>query len=168
MANLMVTFLDCVEPFGWEYFPLFLLDDLLNWWISQDMCHLRCICRDVRNSTDIHAAPYLAKRKADQRAYIIQRFPTFVQDCEVFGAPWLVMPLPTWRVWRVQEWWYVVRGRSWPKTEWILVETHWLRNLIEMAQLETSVGGLFTFCRFDVRSYTWDYEWWWWVEEDHI
>ena len=81
----MVTFLDCVEPFRWEYFPLFLLPDLLTWWISPEMYHLRCICRDVRNSTDIHAAPYVAQRKAEHRACPIPRGPTFAQAAAQFA-----------------------------------------------------------------------------------
>ena len=167
MAALRDTFLDCIEPFRWESFSVFLRDELLCWWMSRDMYQLKCSCRTVRNLTEIYAAPHLAKRKADRQAYTIRKFPTFVQDCEEWGEPWVMIPLPTWRVWRVREWWFVVRSRLWPRTEWRLVGTHWFRNLSEMATLEPLFGGLCTYCRFEVSSYTWDYEWWWWVEEDH-
>ena len=149
----MVTFLHCMEPLRWEYFPLFPEYDNLSLRISEAMNRLRYMCRDVRDGTKIHAAPYVAKRKEDRLAYIIEKFRTFLQDCEIFGEPDVVMPRPTWRVWWVQEWWCVEQCRISPNTEWVLSETHWIRNLNELALLDTKVGGLFTFCRFYLRSY---------------
>ena len=163
----MVMFLHCMEPFRWEYFPQFPEYDHLSLGISEAMNRLRSICRDVRDGTNRHAAQYVAKRKEARLAYIIQQFPTFLQDCEIFGKPGVVMPLPTWRVWRVQEWWYVAQCRIWPSSEWFLSETHWLRNLNEFAELDTKVGGLLVFRRFYLRSYIWDYEDRWLVEEVH-
>ena len=168
MAKLQAMFFDCMDLFCWENFPVFRRDDWLCSFMSNDMYQVRCSCKTVKRITDLYADHPLAKRKADQRAYTIRRFPTFVQDCEVWGDPMVLIPLPTWRVWRVREWWFVVRGRLWPRTGWRLMETHWLRNLSEMAKLEDLFGGLCTYVRFEVCSYTWEYEDRWWVEEDHV
>ena len=169
MAKLEAMFFDCMDLLRWNNFPVFRRDDWLCSFISIfDMYQVRCSCKTVKCIIDIYAAHPLAKRKAARRAYTIRRFPTFVRDCEVWGEPMVLIPLPTWRVWRVREWWFVERGRLWPRTEWKLIETHWLRNLSEMAKLEDPFGGLRTYVRFEVRSYTWDYKDKWWVEENHV
>ena len=41
---------------------------------------LRCICRDVRDHVDLHAAQHLVKRKEDRLAHIAEESPTFRQD----------------------------------------------------------------------------------------
>ena len=128
---------------------------------------LRCICRDVRDEANMHAAPLVAARKGVRLAYIIEKYLTFCQECEIFGAPCVVMPLPTWRVWRVQEWWYVEQCRGWQNTECFLSEAHWIRNLKELAPLEKKLEGQFTFRRFFLLSHMWDYDCRWWVEENH-
>ena len=131
---------------------MFRRDDWLCSFISDDLYQVRCSCKAVKRIIDLYAGHPLAKRKADQRAYTIHRFPTFVQDCEVWGEPMVLIPLPTWRVWRVREWWFVVRGRLWPRTEWRLMETHWLRSLSEMAKLENLLGGLCIYiCETSIR-----------------
>ena len=169
MAKLEAMFLDCMDLFRWDNFPVFRPDDWLCSFISNDMYQVRCSCKTVKRIIDIYAAHPLAKRKAVRRAYTIRRFPTFVRDCEVWGEPMVLIPLPTWRVWRVREWWFVERGRLWPRTEWKLIETHWLQNISDMAKLENLCCGLCRHVRFEVSSYTWDYtEKGGWVEEDHL
>ena len=175
MAKLEAMFFDYMDLF------LFHREDWLDSFISNDMYQVRCSCKTVKRIIDIYAAHPLAKRKAARRAYTIRRFPTFVRDCEVWGEPTVLIPLPTWHVWKV---WRVrrlaefsTRGLVWSRAEWKLIETHWLRNLSEMATLENRFGGLCTYVklpfnvevRFEVRSYTWDYkDKWWWVEENHV
>ena len=109
----MVTFLYCMVSFGWDSFPLLPEYDNLSLQMTEAIHRLRCICRDVRDAANLHAAPHVAMRKEVRLAYIVEKLPTFCRDCEIFGAPCVVMPLPTWRVWRVQEWWYVEQCRGW-------------------------------------------------------
>ena len=53
--------------------------------------------------------------------------------------------------------------------EWLLSETYWIHNLTDLAPLEKKQNDKqFTFRRFYLRSFVWDYECRWWVEEDHL
>ena len=107
----MVTILHFIQTCVWEYFPLFPEYENLSLQMSEAIRDLRCICRDVRDQVDLHAAQHLVKRKEDRLARITEEYLTFRQDCVLFGAPSVVMPLPMWKVWRVQEWWYVEQCR---------------------------------------------------------
>ena len=152
-----------------EYFPLLPEDDKFTLQMIDTISDFRCICRDVRDHVDLHAARHLVKRKVDRLAHIAEEYPTFRQDCGLFGTPSVVMPLPMWKVWRVQEWWYVETWRVENNIEWILSETHWINHLADLAPLEKKPSGKpFTFRRFYLRSFVWDYECRWWVEEDQI
>ena len=153
MAKLEAMFFDCMDLFPWDNFLVFHREDWLDSFIFNDMYQVRCSCKTVKRIIDIYAA-HLAKRKAAQRAYTIRRFPTFVRDCEVWGEPTVLIPLPTWHVWKVWKvpGWGLLPGRFWPRTGWKLIETYWLRNLSEMAELENRFGGLCTYVKlqFDV------------------
>ena len=107
----MVTILHFIQTCVWDYFSLFPEHENLSLQMTDAIRDLRCICRDARDHVDLHAAQHLVKRKEDRLAHIAEEYPTFLQDCGLFGTPSVVMPLPMWKVWRVQEWWYVETWR---------------------------------------------------------
>ena len=146
-----------------------------NLHIADDMRHLRCVCRYIRDDANRYAVPLVAQRRAARLVRIHECFPTFRRDREIYGEPCEVWPIPKWRIWRVQEWWYVLATRGlWEITAWHLAETHWIRNLHDLEPLITNTrnfGGLFQFRRFYLSSYVWEYDLWetpQWLEEDHI
>ena len=137
--------------------------------------HLRCVCRYIRDDANRYAVPQVMQTRAARPVRLRECFPTFRRDREIYGEPCEVWPIPMWRIWRVQEWWYVLATRGlWEITAWHLAETHWIRNLHDLEPLITytqNIGGLFQLRRFYLSSYVWEYDLWetpQWLEEDHI
>ena len=69
----MVTILHFIKTCVWDYFPLFPENDKFSLQMTDAIRDLRCICRDVRDQADLHAAQHLVKRKEDRLAHITEK-----------------------------------------------------------------------------------------------
>ena len=78
-AILMVTILHFIQTCVWDYFPLFPENENLSLQMTGAIRDLRCICREVRDYVDLHAARHLVKRKGDRLAHIAEEYPTFAK-----------------------------------------------------------------------------------------
>ena len=125
-----------------------------------------CVCTDYRKKTERYIL-YLRDLEADTARY---RWETLAEDEQLWGPPYMYYPLPSWRQWRLQVWWYVV-NRSSRRLGWIMAHEDWIRSLHDMQNAMTrapTTGGLYSHIVVQIDPWTWDYEDRVWVPEDHI
>ena len=97
-------------------------------------------------------------------------FPSVVADVARYGRPVSVLPLPTWRLWRVDVWWRYPNG-SRAGRGWELAEVHWISELHLLHQTyENSylTAGLYENLRMELSSWTWQYHDRQWMEEYRV
>ena len=122
------------------------------------------------NRTMIQVRMISIRRRNAVLAEQMEKFPTIVADIVLWGWPSSLWPLPTWRRWRMDVWWYfdeysrVDRG-------WHIQDTFWFSRFPDSRELWSRVfttAGLYTHRRFELSSWTWDYQDPWWQEQDHV
>ena len=92
------------------------------------------------------------------------------------GEPYVYWPVPTWRKWKVDVWWYFAESRTGRIIEafghgWTHMETYWMSSLVEMSGVHRRMfrsGGMYNHLQMTVSSWVWDYEVGEWEEEDHV
>ena len=117
----------------------------------------------------------VAKYRKDQEnksglAAAAKMFPALMNDISLYGSPSMVLPLPTWRSWRVDVWWCFPESTPVLKG-WILGERRWMKELCFLPTVYESLylpGGVYKNLRLELSSWTWDYDSQCWEEEDRV
>ena len=122
----------------------------------------------LNRTMTIRVRQHSIRRRNAVLAKQMETFPTIVDDIRLWDWPSSLWPLPTWRRWRVDVWWYFDEysrfDRGWHKEE-----TFWFSrfpDLREILSRDSTTAGLYTHRRFELSLWTWDYEDPWWQEQN--
>ncbi len=88
-----------------------------------------------------------------------------------WGDPFRYWPVPTWRMWRVEVWWFLPGGKGPGGRYWMRDAYYYMVTLSELPSLYKRVfetGGLYQHRRLVLSSWTWAYDEPQWAEEDHM
>ena len=113
---------------------------------------------------------HLIRRRNALLAEQMEKFPTIVDDIVLWGWPSDLWPLPTWRRWCVDVWWYFDDSSRFDRG-WHKEETFWSSRFPDLREILSRVfttAGFYAHRRLEVSSWTWDYESPWWQEEQHV
>ena len=118
----------------------------------------------------------IAGRRMKQFNCAKERWPTFPQDVEKYGEPWKYYPIPTWRLWKLDVWWYFASPMSYRiaaayNPGWSIQETYWMsemHELIEIYKRMYKTVGLYTHVQLMLSISTWDYLIQTWADHDHV
>ena len=128
------------------------------------------ILRSVYTASRMWVEKYIQKRRLRQRNYALQHYSTFAADVERYGEPFQYWPLPSWRMWKVEVWWYF-DGYSRHDRGWICERTYWMNSLAQLSDRQRNMyrtAGLYKHLQLTLSSWIWDYTDQVWQEEDHV
>ena len=105
-----------------------------------------------------------------------KRWKELDDDILTWGEPYRYLPVPTWRMWRMDVWRYMAEGKGiWTGRSWESGWHRWERcYMVSLSDLQAIYqrlfhsGGLYEHLRLELSSWTWSYGDPDWEEEDHL
>jgi hypothetical protein len=125
-----------------------------------------CVCTNFKRC--IEALSF--RRRDEQRAVVIDRFPGFIDVEARYGRPVELLPYPSWRQFKVAVWFYF-DGHHINGTAWLKHHVQWVTSLSEVGRVwceTTRTGGLYKHVQLVVTMWMFDMIDQVWEEEDHI
>ena len=113
---------------------------------------------------------YIIHRRNERRNKASERYPRLIMDVERYGKPFVYWPVPQWRKWKVDVWWYFDEDSDVSEEGWICEQTCWMNTLAELSYTHKNMyttGGLYNRLHLKIIPWTWDYDGTFWKEEDH-
>jgi len=160
------TFVDlheCLETvFTFVFVDLFF--DLPRFWSGA--CVYGRVCINFKRSIE----GVCRRRRAEQRRLAIEQDPTFIGVEARLGRPAYLWPMPVWRSFKVEVWWFFDAHRT-LGTGWHFCSEQWVTRLSEVQRVwdEThQAAGLYTHVQLTVTMWTFDLMDREWAEEDHV
>ena len=105
-----------------------------------------------------------------------KRWKELEDDILTWGEPYSYLPVPTWRMWRMDVWRNMAQGKGiWTGRSWESGWHRWERcYMVSLSDLQAIYqrlfhsGGLYEHLRLELSSWTWSYDDPEWEEEDHL
>ena len=126
---------------------------------------LRSVCTALR----MWVETYIQKRRLRQQNYALFHYYTFAADVERYGEPFRYWPSPSWRMWKVEVWWYFDGLHRYDRG-WICERTYWMNSLAQLSDIHRNMyrtAGMYNHFQLTLSSWIWDYTYQVWQEEDH-
>ena len=114
---------------------------------------------------------YIQQRRLRRRNYALERYPTLAIDEERFGEPIGYWPMPRWRKWKVEVWWFFDETSRVSGEGCIIQYIYWMDSLAELSAIHRTMfttGGLYSRLRLELSTWTWDDNEPVWQEEVHV